>query len=155
MFNTDVVYNVHMNYKAHKIHEHLYQGGYPPEGSMLAKSGIDVLVLCAQELQDATRFPGVEVICCGGDDDERPGRLQSFLRMWQNAAHRVADCVRSKQNVLVTCFAGQNRSGIVTALALQELTGMNGTEIVQHIQSARPFALNNKAFVEYLEETFP
>lgn len=144
-----------MSYLAHKLIDHLFQGGYPPPGDGLKNNGIDVLVLCAAGLQDASLFPGLEVICAPGDDDPRPHRLSRFIDGWIAAAHTAAARVKEGKNVLVTCAAGQNRSGLVNALIMREVTGLSGPEIVAHIQRSRPLALNNAGFVDYIEKTFP
>ena len=144
-----------MSYLAHKIIDHLFQGGYPPPGEGLKNNGVDVLVLCANGLQDASLFPGLEVILAPGDDDPRPHRLARFIERWKEAGHLVAERVKAGKNVLVTCAAGQNRSGIVTALAMRELTGLKGSAIVEHVRKARPLALNNPGFVDYIEKSFP
>lgn len=140
---------------AHKIIDHLYQGGAPPQGDALKKAGVDVLVLCAQEIQDKDLYTGIEVICAPGDDDERPHRLQRYIEGWKQAAHTAAQFVRLGRNVLVTCYAGQNRSGLVVALILKELSDWNGEKIVRHVQSRRPMALNNTTFTKYVIESFP
>lgn len=144
-----------MSYKAHKILTNLYQGGMPPPGDSLKQAGIDVLVLCAREHQDAAAYEGIEVILAPGDDDVHPQRLTRFIDGWKKAGHLMAERVKSGSNVLVTCMAGQNRSGLVTALAIRELTGLPGGEIVDHIQRSRPFALNNETFVRYILSCFP
>lgn len=146
-----------IHYQAHKISESLYQGGFPPPGDGLQKSGIDVLVLCAKEWQDESNrsYPGVHVIRCGGEDRLEPHILRTYLGGWQHAARLVVRHIRDGKNVLVTCMAGQNRSGIVTAMALRELTMLPGHEIVDHIQRSRPHALNNETFAKFIINNFP
>lgn len=146
-----------INYQAHKISDNLYQGGVPPSGSALRKAGIDVLVLCAKEWQDPTKkaHPGVIVIRCGGEDSTQPHKLAAYLPAWKQAAQQVIQHVRDGKNVLVTCMAGHNRSGIVTAMALAELTGMSGEEVVAHVQRSRPMALNNEVFADHIIRTYP
>lgn len=138
-----------------KIHENLFQGAMPPKGELTAQKGFDVLVLCADENQDHEKYLGVQVICAPGDDDIRPNRLARDLLVWKPAAAQVAAAIREGKKVLVTCMAGLNRSGVVTALALQELTGWSGARVVKHIKSRRPYALCNDTFAAYIEETFP
>lgn len=141
-------------YRAHKIAPNLFQGGLPPPGDGLKQAGVDVLVLCAAGFQDASAYEGIEVILAPGDDDSRPHRLARFIDGWKDAARVVVDRVKEGKNVLVTCYAGQNRSGLVVALAMRELTGKKGSDIVQHIQTSRPLALNNLTFVKYVEDAF-
>lgn len=141
-------------YQAHKLADRLYQGGYPPPGPALRKAGIDVLVLCAMEHQDARLYPDLTIIKAGGDDDVRLHRVLPYIPLWQNAARQVVQHLRDGKTVLVTCMQGWNRSGMVSAHVLRELTGAPGDQIVQHIQRRRPNALCNPTFVEYLEENF-
>jgi protein-tyrosine phosphatase len=142
-------------YTAHKIVDHLFQGGRPPPGDHLKKAGVDVLVLCAKEWQDTTLYPGVIVIPAPGDDDVRPHRMMRFIDVWRAAAELVVDHVNAGHNVLVTCMAGQNRSGIVVAMSLCELTGKCGSDCVDHVSRCRPHALNNRTFAQYVIDNFP
>lgn len=142
-------------YQAHKIIDHLFQGGRPPPGDGLAKAGIHVLVLAAAQHQDAGAYEGITVICAPGDDDARRHRLDRFIGGWRDAANQVVEHVRAGRNVLVTCMAGQNRSGLIVALALRELTGWSGARCVEHISRCRPHALNNTTFANYICECYP
>ena len=144
-----------MAYQAHRITDHLYQGGAPPPGDGLKNAGVDVLVLCAKEWQDDTAYPGLIVIKAPGDDDTRPSRLLRFIDSWKTAAELVVDHVRAGRNVLVTCMAGQNRSGIVSAMAVSLLTGCTGQEAVDLVSRQRPHALNNSTFAQYVIDNFP
>jgi len=144
-----------VSYQAHKILDHLFQGGRPPPGDGLKEAGVDVLVLCAKEWQDETLYPGLVVIKAPGDDDPRPHRLAMFIDGWKLAAELVVEHVQAGRNVLVTCMAGQNRSGIVTAMAVCKLTGASGQEAVDLVSSRRPMALNNQTFVQYVIDNFP
>jgi hypothetical protein len=144
-----------MSYQADKIVDGLYQGGFPPPGDGLKNAGIQVLVLCAKEWQDASAYPGVTVILAPGDDDRRPHRLTRFIDGWKDAGHQVAEHVKAGRCVLVTCMQGLNRSGMVVSLALRELTGMKGKEIVEHVQKSRQGALFNDTFAQYIEDSFP
>jgi protein-tyrosine phosphatase len=134
------------------IYEGLYQGAWPPFGDELAKRGFEVLVLAAGENQHAELYTGLEVICAPGDDDARPERLKRFLPAWMSAAEAVADRLADGKNVLVTCMAGLNRSGMITAMALHLHTGWSGIECVGHIQNQRPMALCNETFAMWLEK---
>jgi len=144
-----------VSYQAHKILDHLYQGGMPPPGDGLKQAGVDVLVLCAKQWQDDTAYPGLVVIKAPGDDDARPHRMMQFIDVWRLAAELVVDHVKSGRNVLVTCMAGQNRSGIVSAMAVCMLTGCSGKEAVDLVSSRRPHALNNATFAQYVQDNFP
>lgn len=134
----------------------LSQGAMPIEGDAVAKGGYRVLVLCAEEYQPpAANFPGLEdVLYAPNDDSGAPfTALQQVIATM--AAHRVADYVRRRKHVLVTCAMGKNRSGLVTALALHFVSGKSGRECVAHVRRKRPIALSNEDFVCYLEKLPP
>jgi protein-tyrosine phosphatase len=142
-------------YEANKIIDGLFQGGFPPYGDGLKNAGVDVLVLCAKENQDFEKYEGLTVICAPGDDDIRFHRMMRDLKVWRPAAENVVEHVKASKKVLVTCMAGLNRSGLVIALALRELTGWSGTKIVEHIQSCRPQALCNSTFEKFVIDSYP
>lgn len=144
-----------IQYEANKIANHLYQGGFPPPGDVLSKNGIDVLVLCAAEHQNASAHEGVEVILAPGDDTMAIPINENHLNAWKAASDVVVERVKEGKNVLVTCMAGHNRSGIVVGLALAKLTGAPGEQVVKHIQNCRVHSLNNDTFAKYIEDTFP
>lgn len=139
----------------YKIIGNLHQGPMPPAGDIVAQGGFDVLVLCAWENQDAAAYPGVEVIQAPGEDiDESPVDPQE-LEQWKAAATTVAARLKAGKRVLVTCMGGYNRSGMVTALAMGEVTSWQPIDIVDHIRSRRPGALHNKSFVRWLIQNLP
>lgn len=138
---------------AHMIKHNLWQGSLPPEGTYLSSIGFDVVVFCAKEYQPKPSwYGGMQVIHAPNDDDSSRSITQTELTRAAKAAGKVAKFVSSGKKVLVTCLAGRNRSGLVVALAMHKLTGMSGTEIVDHIQARRPLALTNKNFVEVLQK---
>jgi protein-tyrosine phosphatase len=135
-----------------QIVPYLSQGGVPEEGGAVARAGFKVLVLCADEYQPSDRlFHNLdEVIHAPNDDGLGPfTKIQKVIA--RLAANRVADHVRAKQHVLVTCMAGRNRSGLVTALALHKLYGWSGARCIHHVQAHRENALTNPDFVDYLK----
>ena len=65
-------------------------------------------------------------------------------------ARTVADRVEAGRRVLVHCWAGLNRSGVVSARALMFM-GVPVTDAIARVRSARgAWALSNAAFVEWL-----
>lgn len=63
----------------------------------------------------------------------------------------VVDAVRNGETVLVRCYTGQNRSGIITALAMKPLYGMTGGEAIERLRALRaPTVLCNPAFEQYV-----
>lgn len=139
-----------MSYKADRIHLNIFQGGVPPQGSILEKNGVSLLVLAAEEFQDASRYPGVEVVCASSDDRSDIPIKPEWVKRWRKAADIAAQYAMDNKKVLITCAAGLNRSGMVTAFTLHRITGWSGAKIVKHIQECRQGALCNRRFVKYL-----
>jgi len=133
-----------------QICERLYQGSLPPFGDELAKRGFEVLVLCADENQHDELYTNIQVILAPGKDDACVNRMMRYLPTWMLAAQRVAQLLETGKKVLVTCMAGLNRSGMVTAMALYLHTGWSGEKCVAHIQSKRQMALYNETFAKWL-----
>lgn len=141
------------NIDATRIGPKLHQGSEPPRGTKLRRAGFDVVVLCAMEIQPpSSAFVGVEVLHYGIDD----GPVTPMLWTRANrAAKAVARRIRAGKRVLVTCAMGRNRSGLVVALALRELTGRSGARIVRHVRSLRANALTNPHFERALTAHAP
>jgi protein-tyrosine phosphatase len=138
---------------ANEIAPGLWQGSKPPEGPALQRAGFDVVVLCAQEYQPAApAFPDVRVIHAPMDD-----RPHVPVPEAHKAAQAVAAHVRAGRRVLVTCFMGWNRSGLVTALALWYLTGRHGVAILHRVRERRPVPehMANRYFAEHVARLPP
>ena len=111
-----------------------------------------MVVLTAKEHQPSSaHFPGVEVVHAGYDDSFRPDPMD--LARAKVAAQKVANALASGKRVLVTCYMGLNRSGLVSALSIYILSEgrITGREAVQIVRMGRPGALGNPAFVALLE----
>jgi hypothetical protein len=137
-------------------------GPLPPPGTTLQERGVDVLVLCAKEHQDAALYPGVEVFHCPmSDDGTAPTREEMELAIYTGL--RVSRRLAVGKRVLVTCQMGINRSALVSAIALREQTGVSGTAARKHIQALRFgmargrlfYALQNPFFAAYLDRLGP
>lgn len=64
---------------------------------------------------------------------------------------KVVEWVRSDQRVLVRCYAGLNRSGLIVGLALCELTGLPGELMISAMRAHRDEkVLCNPAFAAYV-----
>jgi hypothetical protein len=146
------------------VYPRLYQGAAPHVGPWLAKAGISTIVLCAYEWQpprfvDPTcaarkgydprflAYPGVEVVHAPADDNFSVAPSREVLVQAVRTANEVAARVKAGQNVLVSCWMGKNRSGLVTSLAIHKLTGWPGKMCLSAIKRARPQALTNPQFV--------
>ena len=131
-------------YDATVVSPRLWIGAQPPLDKDLP--GVNILVLCAAEVQpDQLAFRGAVWRCPIPD-----GELDAAqVRLVMQTAAAVAKAIVSGQRVLVTCRLGLNRSALIIALALHQLTTMSGQEIVEHIRRQRSqSALSNKHFVQ-------
>jgi len=137
-----------------KLFTGLYQGSAPRSVADLRAARVDLLVLCARELQpERETLRGIRYLRCPLDDN---GSLSE--RHWQRAystATQVARAVRRGQRVLVTCMQGRNRSGLVDGIALHLLTGSSGCAAADYIRRRRPTALTNEAFARALCQRLP
>lgn len=145
------------------ITPHLAQGSAPPLGF---SGPFDAIVLCAREYQDraldrALTKHGrpVEILRVPLQDriDRYPSVAEVALAM--RVAKRAASLLERKRKVLVTCQAGINRSGLVSALTLMEM-GYSSSGAISAVRAARdeaaiyiglPMALCNGRFVELLD----
>jgi len=123
----------------------LAQGSAPPPGTRVP---FDVIVLAAMEYQRAELLPGYEVLLAPLDDSGPPPtpEEQAIIR---KTAHAIARRVRAGKRVLVTCWQGKNRSGVLAGLALVEL-GLSPARAVRRIQRYRD-GLTNPHFRAIVE----
>ncbi len=108
----------------------LAQGSAPPPGVRIP---FDVIVLAAMEYQP--RLPGYHVMYVPLDDSGPPPSALDRKRI-RHAAREIADRVHYRERVLVTCWQGRNRSGVLAGLALRHL-GLPGAEAARRIRLAR------------------
>lgn len=132
----------------------LYIGSRAPTGDIVRRHGFDVLVLCAEEHQPPDhKFPGVEVFRCPFGDVRGPMDPRT-AKMIYLTADRAARRLLAGKRVLVTCQAGLNRSGLVTALTLHVSTGRDPMDCVRQVRRSREVggvkALFNEDFVRIL-----
>ncbi len=136
---------------ADQIYQGLWQGSRPPVGSKIKVAGFQLLVLCAEEYQPpAYEFHGVDVYHAPNQDNALLAPSRDQLAIALAAATKVADILQTQRPVLVTCWMGLNRSGLVTALALHKSLGISGAEACALVKRVRPWALSNPQFVECL-----
>lgn len=137
-----------MTLEATEIIPRLYQGSRPPLGGAVSAEKFSAVVLAAKEFQPPSQlFQGVRVIYVPLEDT----RLMphDFLAA-QRASQLAIEAYLTGGKVLVTCLAGINRSGLVTALVLHGLTGMSGSDAVKLIRRRRPIALLNRSYLQAL-----
>jgi hypothetical protein len=141
---------------ANEIAPFLYQGSAPAGGDHLAKVGFHLVILCAKEYQPPVElFRSIDVIHAPNDDNSARAPTRQELKLAVAAAKQAAERVRDGKNVLVTCMAGLNRSGLVSALTLHMLFGWAGSQCASHVQARRHHALCNPQFVRVLSTLRP
>lgn len=109
----------------------------------------DLLVLCALEFQPQRQIfrSSLRIDRCPIDDARLTDDEKALAA---TAADRVARYLRRGRRVLVTCFMGRNRSGLVSALALHKLHGCGGRTAAEIVRTHRENALTNPSFLRYL-----
>lgn len=143
------------NIDADRILPGLYQGSRPPEGPNLSRAGFDLLVLSALEYQPRSyHFPGVYVVHAPLDD-HRGYLSDEEMEIICRAAQITAEHILRGGKALVTCHAGLNRSGIITAVTVMLLTGMNKDQAIRQVQKNRAGALRNPGFVYQMKRIKP
>ncbi len=134
-------------------HGALWQGGAMDLIDVFAGK-YQVCVLCADELQpDIASIPdippGVRIIEAPNDDSGRPFTPAQRL-IAERAAKDVAQEYMRGSRILVSCFQGRNRSGLVMAMAIHLITGESGETCMRLVRQKVPGAIGNLAFVDYL-----
>lgn len=124
------------------------------ESALVDHERFQLLVLCAEEFQPSRHhFSPTTAIAYAPNDDSELTRAQ--FKIARQAAHEVARRVRLGHDALVTCIAGRNRSGLVTAMAIHILSGCGGREAARIVRTRRTTvdvpALTNENFVRTLE----
>lgn len=129
-----------------EIVPNLWQGSKSATWKGLSK--FDVLVLCAEEWQPPKTVypPSLKVIYAPNSDDPFRVPTREELLIATKAAREVAEANLRGKRVLVTCMAGLNRSGLVTALALHFLTGADGLTCMNVVHRNRRRSLRNPMF---------
>lgn len=133
----------------HNVWEGKIFVGAHPEPADLAQTDFSLLVLTAHQHQDVASYHPRAAIGFPLTDDAFEIVKGDEARA-KKAAEVVARAVVNGGKVLVTCSAGQNRSGWVAAWAMVML-GTSGKEAVEHVQARRPKSLYNWFFKTHLE----
>ena len=138
-----------MKSEANLVYGRLWMGDAPPIGFSIGLK-FDVLVLAAMEYQPAQLFNDVEVVQAPMDDLPTPIR-SSMFDIALHASHTIAGALADGKTVLVTCLAGLNRSGLISAMSLMEAYGMSADDAILKVREARgPNALCNHSFTRFL-----
>lgn len=131
----------------------LFQCGLPDLFATLRRAEPDLVVSLAWVPHRRRPMgPGdaehVEFLIADGPLPDDMGRLREVVG-------RVVETVTSGGRAVVHCAAGANRSGLVCALAVRRVLGVDGETAVERVRSARPRALSNRTFREYVASLPP
>jgi protein-tyrosine phosphatase len=98
-------------------------------------------------------FPGTTVVHAPILDNLW-GVTLAEREMIDRTARLVARALRAGKTVLVTCNAGLNRSGVISALALRHVYKMPAEQAIALVRRARgPAALGNHHFIEIIKRS--
>ena len=131
----------------------LYQGN--PFGFLYLSPLPDLHIACPAEFPPEPDSAG-EVVFFPLQDDPTIdwSKRPLWCRQVTTVARKVANAIRAGQVVLVTCAAGLNRSGLISALALCGL-GLSPTKAIARVRLCRPGALFNIQFVKTVKVLGP
>ncbi|MDQ0959168.1 protein-tyrosine phosphatase [Streptomyces sp. B4I13] len=136
----------------------LWMGGHGFRGRSgerelaVVRDGFDLVQTLTRVRPGHGPGPGVEHHVWPIPDGPLDGtQLAGVIRLAQAAG----DALDAGRTVLVRCYSGYNRSGLVVAHALM-LQGRSADDAIRLIRSRRsPWALHNELFVEYLRAGLP
>jgi len=136
-----------------EVYENLWIGGFPEDVAELRPFARIVMVA---PLREHERIDPVDpphttrtLYSPFTDDIQPPSERERLIAL--HAARFAVEGLRAQQKTIVLCREGKNRSGLVVALALTQLTGCPGAAAIRIVQAARPHALYNVYFRELLE----
>jgi len=138
----------------------LHQAGQREIPYIIARNNIDLIILAAQEFQPQIlrksneQFLRAERLYVPMDDSTKlkGKQLRDTIKLAKFAANKTIKNILKGKNVLSTCQAGWNRSGLISGLALKKLTQKDTREIVKGIRKNRSiFAMSNPLFVKIIE----
>jgi len=123
----------------------LYQAGAKEIPDILRRKNISLLVLAAEEYQPRHisgtngTFTAAEVIYAPLKDTIlfSPQEYRKTVERAQKVANHIANHISVGNNVLSTCWAGLNRSGLISGLAISQLSDIPGNQIVKQIKNKR------------------
>lgn len=136
------------------VYPRIYMGGAVVDADGIFEA-FDVVVLSASEWQPEVIPPDrtKDVLRINMHD------VDSHLALGPEVRSKLGSLVstleklyREEKRILITCMAGMNRSGLVTALLMMRALGHTPKTAISLIRDARgPSALSNPTFVRYIE----
>lgn len=135
-----------------EVREQLWIGGMPEDVDELRRFPRVALVapLRAHEADVPRHFkPGAFCYMPFTDDIQAPSEAEKMRAL--ATADFVSVSVRAGHDTIVLCREGRNRSGLVVAIAITQLTGCSGATAMRIVQARRQGALYNFFFQQILE----
>lgn len=128
----------------------IYMGGAPP---IKMKSDFTDIFLCAREYQpDSNLFGEAHVHQYPFFDDYQKVTNDEFKQI-ALAVSAACHAVERGGKILITCMAGLNRSGLVTALTLMKVLNLPSHIAIMQVRSSRgPRAISNPLFEKIIRE---
>lgn len=143
----------------HKSGGELYQAGAKEIPDILRKKPISLLILSAEEYQPehisntGGSFEKIEVIYVPLKDSVflSAKKLRDTVLKADKVSNIAVEHILSGNSVLSTCWAGLNRSGLISGLTMKKLSGAPGDKIVRQIRKLRSWrALSNPLFADVI-----
>lgn len=139
------------------------QGDSDAAEEAIRRRTFDLVVLCATELDEMFQLILADKpterarVLFAPNKDGLLSRRQ--LQTAASAARRAANTYKAGGRVLITCAAGRNRSGLVTALALHFVSGCGGAAAAEIVKARRQAptgpALSNPIYDQFLRSVPP
>ena len=73
----------------------------------------------------------------------------TIAQLWAYA-YTVRKFIMNDQRIIVHCYGGRNRSGLLNALVVMLVQGCSGSDAAQWVQRYRPNSLFNQHYLDYL-----
>ena len=133
-----------------EVYPNLFQSSairFPWDEKKIRELGINVVIDLAGGFDPHMKFLDQYLYWPFEDKEELPD-LNSLKTV---AKFGKANLLCNKR-VLTHCTAGYNRSGLVNAMILMIYLGFRGPRAIESVRQARPGALYNQTFVNYLNK---
>lgn len=139
----------------HKSGGELWQGGAEDVKALASRHDprIKTIALFAIEFQPDIRSGRYEVLKHGFNDNSwmQEQEAREVVSLADRVSDGLAKRIRAGHGVLSSCYAGWNRSGLVSGLTLMKVADVSPDEAVGLIREARgPDALCNNLFVRMI-----
>lgn len=129
----------------------LFQVGAQEIPNVIKHNDIHLIIYTAKEWQPFKSNPSIDKIFIPLDDTVSltPQEIITTLKLTDVASTTAVRYLSDGKNVISSCAAGLNRSGVTSAFTLKKCTNAGKQEIINHIRKTRhPHALSNTLFVK-------